>query len=54
MPYHLEKNPGGYGYFVATTGTQRRHSKKALPKTRAIKQLKALYVHAPDSDRYRK
>jgi hypothetical protein len=53
MPYHLEKNPQGYGYFVATKGTERRHSKKALPKTRAIRQMRALYLKAPDSDSYK-
>lgn len=53
MPYELEPNPVGRGFFVATKGTHKRHSKKPLPKARAIKQMRALYVHMADADKRR-
>lgn len=43
MPYELKKAKGGY--FVITEPTGRKHSKKPLPKERAVKQLRALYLH---------
>ncbi len=49
MPYELEKAKGGY--YVATEGTGKRHSKKPLPKERAKAQMRALYVHLMDADR---
>jgi hypothetical protein len=51
MPYGLEASPTGRGYFVITKGTGRRHSNKPLTKSVAARQMAALYVHAPDSDR---
>lgn len=53
MPYELEPSPVGRGYFVATKGTGRRHSKKPLPKARAIRQMRALYVNMADADKRR-
>lgn len=46
MPYELEKTPRGY--YVETEETGRRHSKKPLSKKMATRQMRALYVHAPD------
>jgi hypothetical protein len=48
MPYELEKAKGGY--YVATEGTGKRHSKKPLPKERAKAQMRALYVNLMNSD----
>lgn len=41
MPYHLEKVNKGY-FVVDTKGL--KLSKKPLPKKRAIKQIKAVYL----------
>lgn len=49
MPYELEKVKGGY--YVATEGTGKRHSKKPLPKERAKAQMRALYVNLVDADK---
>ena len=48
MPYELEKVKRGY--YVATEGTGKRHSKKPLPKMRAAAQMRALYANLMDSD----
>lgn len=53
MPYHIEPNPVGRGFFVATKGTGRRHSKKPLTKSTAVKQMRALYVNMADADKRR-
>jgi len=54
MPYEIQASPGGRGYFVITKDTGRRHSKKPLTKSIAARQMAALYVRAPDSDRRRR
>jgi hypothetical protein len=51
MPYEVVNNPMGRGYLVITKETGRAHSKRGLPKARAQAQMRALYLHAPDSDR---
>lgn len=51
MPYKLIENPKGRGYFVITKETGRRHSKEALPKTRAASQMRALYRAVSLEDR---
>lgn len=51
MPYELERGPGARGYFVVTKDTGRRHSEKALPKERAIRQMRALYARVQDADK---
>jgi hypothetical protein len=43
MPYKIIDNPTGRGFFVITKETGRRHSKEALPKSRADSQMRALY-----------
>ncbi len=43
MPYHLVKAAPN-GFFVETKGTGRKHSKLPLPKERAERQMRALYV----------
>lgn len=54
MPYEIQANPVGRGYFVITKGSRNRHSEKPLTKSMAARQMAALYVHAPDSDRRRR
>ena len=46
MPYHLQETPTGW--FVVTTSTGRRHSAEPLTKSKALAQMKALYVHLPE------
>jgi len=41
MPYHLEKS--GKGYFVVDNKGLKL-SKKPIPKKRAVKQMKAVYL----------
>jgi hypothetical protein len=53
MPYKLEPNPTGRGFFVATKGTGRRHSEKPLSKARALLQMRALYANMVDADKRR-
>jgi hypothetical protein len=53
MPYELEQGPVGRGYFVVSKDTGRRHSDKPLPKQRAIRQMRALYLHVADADKMR-
>jgi hypothetical protein len=42
MPWKLKKS--GKGYIVVTEGTGRPHSKKPLPRARAMAQMRALYA----------
>ena len=42
MPYRLVRS--GRNYFVENKDTGRRYSKKALPKSRASRQMRALYA----------
>lgn len=49
MPYELQKVKGGY--VVVTKGTRRRHSKKAMPRGRALAQLRALYANVAEARR---
>jgi hypothetical protein len=53
MPYELERNPVGRGFFVVTKGTERRHSKKPLAKRTAAAQMRALYANMADADKRR-
>lgn len=43
MPFDIKPVKGGF--YVITKPTGRKHSKKPLPKARAVKQLRALYLH---------
>lgn len=43
MPWSLQKS--GKGYYVVTTATGKKHSKKPLPRERAERQIKALGLH---------
>lgn len=47
MPFEIRK--AGGGYVVATKGTKRVHSKKALPLARAQAQMRALYANVPEA-----
>jgi hypothetical protein len=42
MPYTLKES--GKGFYVVTEETGKKHSKKPLPKSRAEKQMAALYA----------
>lgn len=42
MPYKLEKSKRGY--FVITKASRKRHSRRPLPKSRALAQMRALYA----------
>lgn len=47
MPYRLETvtSPAGRkSYYVVTKGTGRKHSRRPLPKSRALAQMRALYA----------
>jgi len=48
MPYKLEKS--GQRFFVVSTETGKKHSKKPLPKARAEAQRRALYMRANPAD----
>jgi len=48
MSYHVQKE--GRGYYVVSTDTGKKHSKKPLTKAMATKQLKALYINANPKD----
>lgn len=48
MPYTIVRDVHNRGYYVMTTTTGNLHSKYPLSKTKAISQLKALYLHAKD------
>ena len=52
MPYHLEKE--GTRYFVVTTSTGRKHSNEPLSRTKALAQMKALYVNVKDAKKGKK
>ncbi len=43
MPYGLKKS--GKGYKVANKATGKTYSKKALPRKRAVAQLRAIEIH---------
>lgn len=43
MPYKLAKR--GNGWVVVTKETGKPHSKKPLPRARALAQMRALYMH---------
>jgi hypothetical protein len=50
MPYTLVKaSPNGF--FVETKGTGRKHSKMPMPKERAMRQMRALYMSMPGEKR---
>jgi hypothetical protein len=42
MPYGLKKS--GKGYRVVTKGSGRAHSKKAMSKGKASRQMRAMYA----------
>jgi hypothetical protein len=47
MPYRLETvtSPAGRkSYYVVTKGTGRKHSRRPLPRSRALAQMRALYA----------
>jgi hypothetical protein len=44
MPYKLRKSPNANKYWVVTKSTGRKHSRKPLPKSRALAQMRALYA----------
>ena len=46
MPWHIQKNPSGNGYYVVTTSTGKKHSSHPLTLDRAKAQLAALHIHA--------
>jgi hypothetical protein len=43
MPYILEKKRGTDKYFVKNKATGQRFSKNPLPKSRAERQMRAIY-----------
>lgn len=45
MPYKLHKAPSQDKYWVETEATGHKHSKEPLPKARATRQMRALYLH---------
>jgi hypothetical protein len=53
MPYELERNPVGRGFFVVTKGANKRHSNKPLTKRTAVLQMRALYANMVDADKRR-
>ncbi len=50
MPYAIESNPVGRGYFVVTKGTGERHSGQPLSEDMAKSQMRALYANLSDTD----
>lgn len=44
MPYKLRKSPNKNLYWVVNKSTGKKYSKKPLPKSRARKQMAALYA----------
>jgi hypothetical protein len=44
MPYKLRKSPKRNAYWVVNKETGRKYSKQAIPKERAMRQLRALYA----------
>ena len=51
MPYAIESNPVGRGYFVVTEGTGDRHSGHPLSKEKAEGQMRALYANLADTEK---
>ena len=51
MPYAIESNPVGRGYFVITKGTGEPHSGHPLSKEKAEGQMRALYANLADTDK---
>jgi hypothetical protein len=51
MPYDIQANPVGRGYFVITQGTGERHSGHPLSKENAEGQMRALYAHLADTEK---
>jgi hypothetical protein len=51
MPYAIESNPVGRGYFVITKGTGEPHSGQPLSKEKAEGQMRALYANLADTDK---
>lgn len=51
MPYAIETNPVGRGYFVITQGTGERHSGHPLTEEKAKGQLRALNAHLADTEK---
>ena len=47
MPYKLEKDPQGKGYYVVSEDGK-RHSDEPVSRKDAVKQLRALYANVPD------
>lgn len=45
MPYKLRKAPSENKYFVETEATGHKHSKAPLTKSKATRQMRALYLH---------
>ena len=52
MPYKVKKVAGGYKVVTETTG--KAHSKKALPKQKAVAQMRALYANTKEPGLKRK
>ena len=50
MPYAIESNPVGRGYFVVTKGTGERHSGQPITMENADRQMRALYANLSDTD----
>lgn len=51
MPYEIESNPVGRGYFVVTKGTGERHSGHPLTEDVAKAQMRALYANLADTEK---
>lgn len=51
MPYAIEANPTGRGYFVVTEGSGERHSGHPLALETAQAQQRALYTHLADTEK---
>lgn len=51
MPYAIETNPVGRGYFVITEGSGERHSGHPLTKEKAEGQMRALYANLADTEK---
>lgn len=49
MPFRLKAAPNGF--FVENKATGRKYSNMPLPKSRAVKQMRALYARMPGEAR---
>lgn len=47
MPYDLKKSKGGY--YVRSKETGKLHSNKPMSKARAVRQMRAMYMHVKDA-----